>query len=302
MKKLFTLFNEERQQLQTEIDKVTNVEQVVKLVQNRIDHLEKIYIGELNMAQVRSAAFFLDALRQSIATLTAANQIQVTLPESKQVTNQITKLSPNRLILKLLKTLLYVGILAWLFYLTETSPGAWMGILLASVLIGLEVVLQLDKDKQENNSNFAELKELPQSVLKIDSKILLDNLGDALNTIDLAVARVEQGNQSLDDRAIEELPELLNFLQRLIGASFLDKPQMMLELTKLLPQILMEQGIRTQIYQPKDPKSDREYFDFEPSIDPDTKDFVTITPALLKGDRLLRRGRVIEPAYSQARE
>ncbi|TBR58975.1 hypothetical protein B4U84_24215 [Westiellopsis prolifica IICB1] len=296
MKKLFTLFNEERHQLQTEIDKVTNVEQVVKLVQNRIDHLEKIYIGELNMAQVRSAAFFLDALRQSLATLTAANQIQVTIPESKQVTSQITKLSPNRLILKLLKTLLYIGILAWLFYLTETSPGAWMAILLASVLIGLEIVLQLDKDQQENNSNSAELRELPQSVLKIDSKILLDNLGDALNTIDLAVARVEQGNQSLDDRAIEELPELLNFLQRLIGASFLDKPQMMLELTKLLPQILMEQGIRTQIYQPKDPHSDHEYFDFEPSIDPDTKDFVTITPALLKGDRLLRRGRVIEPA------
>ncbi|RAM48468.1 MAG: hypothetical protein C6Y22_27680 [Hapalosiphonaceae cyanobacterium JJU2] len=296
MKKLFTLFNEERHQLQTEIDKVTNVEQVVKLVQNRIDHLEKIYIGELNMAQVRSAAFFLDALRQSLATLTAANQIQVTLPESNQVTSQITKLSPNRLILKLLKTLLYIGILAWLFYLTETSPGAWMAILLASVLIGLEIVLQLDKDQQENNSNSAELRELPQSVLKIDSKILLDNLGDALNTIDLAVARVEQGNQSLDDRAIEELPELLNFLQRLIGASFLDKPQMMLELTKLLPQILMEQGIRTQIYQPKDPQSDREYFDFEPSIDPDTKDFVTITPALLKGDRLLRRGRVIQPA------
>ncbi|MCP6760772.1 MAG: hypothetical protein NHB32_18970 [Fischerella sp. CENA71] len=297
MKKLFTLFNEERHQLQTEIDKVTNVEQVVKLVQNRIDHLEKIYIGELNMAQVRSAAFFLDALRQSLATLTAANQIQVTLPESKQVTNQITQLSPNRLILKLLKILLYIGILAWLFYLTETSPGAWMAILLASVLIGLEIVLQFDKDQQENNSNSTELRELPQSVLKIDSKILLDNLGDALNTIDLAVARVEQGNQSLDDRAIEELPELLNFLQRLIGASFLDKPQMMLELTKLLPQILMEQGIRTQIYQPQDPQSDREYFDFEPSIDPDTKDFVTITPALLKGDRLLRRGRVIEPAF-----
>ncbi|MFB2769008.1 hypothetical protein ACE1AT_06880 [Pelatocladus sp. BLCC-F211] len=297
MKKLFTLFNEERHQLQTEIDKVTSVEQVVKLVQNRIDHLEKIYVGELNMAQVRSAAFFLDALRQSLATLTAANQIQVTLPESKQVTNQITQLSPNRLILKLLKILLYIGILAWLFYLTETSPGAWMAILLACVLIGLEVVLQLDKDRQENNANSAELRELPQSVLKIDSKILLDNLGDALNTIDLAVARVEQGNQSLDDRAIEELPELLNFLQRLIGASFLDKPQMMLELTKLLPQILMEQGIRTQIYQPQDPQSDREYFDFEPSIDPDTKDFVTITPALLKGDRLLRRGRVIEPAF-----
>jgi hypothetical protein len=302
MKKLFTLFSEERNQLQTDIDEATSVEEVVKLVQNRIDHLERIYISELNVAQVRLASFFLDALRQSIATLAAPQVSQITLPEAKPITNQITNLSANRLIMKLLKALLYIGILSWLFYLTETTPGAWMAILLASVLIGLEVVLQLDKNNQENNSNLTELRELPQPTLKFDSKILLDNLGDALNTIDLAVARVEQGNKPVDDRAIEELPELLNFLQRLIGASFLDKPQMMLELAKILPQILMEQGIRTQIYQPNNPQSDRAFFDFEPSIDPDTKDYVTITPALLKGDRLLRRGRVIEPAYSQARE
>lgn len=302
MKKLFTLFSEERNQLQTEIDESTSVEQVVKLVQNRIDHLERIYISELNVAQVRLASFFLDALRQSIATLAAPQVSQITLPEPKQITNQIINLSPNKLILKLLKALIYIGILSWLFYLTETTPGAWMAILLASVLIGLEVVLQLDKNTQEITSNLTELRELPQPTLKFDSKILLDNLGDALNTIDLAVARVEQGNKPVDDRAIEELPELLNFLQRLIGASFLDKPQMMLELAKILPQILMEQGIRTQIYQPNNPQSDRAFFDFEPSIDPDTKDYVTITPAFLKGDRLLRRGRVIEPAYSRARE
>jgi hypothetical protein len=81
-----------------------------------------------------------------------------------------------------------------------------------------------------------------------------------------------------------------------MGASFLEKPQMALELTKLLPQILMGQGIQAQIYRPDEERSYREYFDFEPSIDPAAKEYVTITPALVKGDRLLRRGRVIEPA------
>jgi len=106
MKKLFTLFSEERNQLQAEIDKATSVEEVVKLVQNRIDHLERIYISELNVAQVRLASFFLDALRQSIATLAAPQVSQITLPEAKPITNQITKLSANRLILKLLKALI----------------------------------------------------------------------------------------------------------------------------------------------------------------------------------------------------
>jgi hypothetical protein len=170
------------------------------------------------------------------------------------------------------------------------------------VLAGLEVVLQLDQDKQEDTSDSPQLPPASQITVQIDSNVLLNNLADALSTIDHAVASTEPLKKPLDASGIEELPELLNVVQRLMGASVLEKPQMALELTKLLPQILMEQGIRPQIYQPDEQQHHREYFDFEPSIDPSTKDYVTITPALLKGDRLLRRGRVIEPAYSQVRE
>ncbi|BAY16404.1 hypothetical protein NIES21_22300 [Anabaenopsis circularis NIES-21] len=298
MKTITTLFNAERNQLQIEIDNITSVEQIVKLVQNRLDNLERIYISELNLTQVRLASFFLDMLRQSIATLTVVNQSQVIPKEQKPITNLAANFDPNRVILKLLKALIYIGIFGSLFSLTKITLSAWMGILLTSLLLGLEVVLQLDK----SNVTSTESLEIPQPVLRVDSKLLLDNLADALNTIDLAVARFAEGNKLEDDRTLEELPELLNFLQRLMGASFLDQPQMAIALTKLLPQILMSQGIRAQLYQQQAPQSEREYFDFEPSIDPNTKDYVTITPALLKGDRLLRRGRVIEPAYSEARE
>ncbi|WP_375514451.1 hypothetical protein [uncultured Nostoc sp.] len=301
MKTITSLFSEERNQLQTDIDNTTSIEEIIKLVQNRLDNLERIYIEKLNLAQVRLASFFLDTLRQSIAALAAANYSQLAPTEQRQFTNSGTKFFSSRLILKLLKALIYIGILGSLFSLTKTTPGAWMAILLTSVLIGVEIVLQLDLNNQQNSMS-QELLELPKPLLRVDSKIFLDHLGDALNTIDLAVARVEEWNKHESDLAIEELPELLNFLQRLMGASKLDKPQMAHELAKLLPQILMSQGINAQIYRPNDPHSDRGYFDFEPSIDPDTKDHVTLTPALLKGDRLIRRGRVIEPAYSSARE
>ncbi|MEH1937189.1 MAG: hypothetical protein V7L14_26490 [Nostoc sp.] len=302
MKTITSLFSEERNQLQIDIDNTTNIEQIVKLVQNRLDHLERIYIEKLNLSQVRLASFFLDTLRQSIATLAAANYPEVAPTERKQITNPATKFFPKILILKLLQGLIYIGILGSLFSLTKTTPGAWMAILLTALLLGLEVVLQLDLNNQQNNSMSQELLQLPQPIVRVDSKVFLDHLGDALNTIDLAVARVEESNKHEDDLAIEELPELLNFLQRLMGASKLDKPQMAHELAKLLPQILMSQGINAQIYRANDPHSDRGYFDFEPSIDPDTQDHVTITPALLKGDRLIRRGRVIEPVYSSSRE
>ncbi|MCU0537991.1 MAG: hypothetical protein MUD14_29240 [Hydrococcus sp. Prado102] len=217
MKTLSTFFNEERNQLQSEINKATNIEQVVKLLQNRLDNLEKIYINQLNVAQVRLASFFMDALRQSLVMLAAATISQVDIAEQKPIVEEAIAFSPNKLILKLLQGLIFIGILGSLFSLTKTAPGAWMAILLTLLLLGLEVVFQLNKEDSENILSSPQLVKLPQPTLRVESKVLLDNLGDALHTIDLAVARVEEWNKPKDDRTLEELPELLNFLQRLMG-------------------------------------------------------------------------------------
>jgi len=288
---ILTLFSEGRSELQTAIDKATKREQVVQLVQNQLNSLEKAYIKELSITQARLLFFLLEILRQSINTLLAVNETKVVDPQPQQIVNQIT--FPKSLILRVLQGIVCTGILGVLFSLTSTEPAAWMGILLISLLVGLEVTFELDKDSYKNIPGF-QIGEAPHMLVQIDSKILLDNLADALNTIDLAIASVIE-EKPLDSSGIENQPELLLFLQRLMGASFLEKPQMTLELAQLLPQILMEQGIRAQIYRADD-NSHREYFDFEPSIDRSKQDYTTITPALLNGDRLLRRGRVIEPA------
>lgn len=290
MKTLLALFGKERSELETEVNQTSNSQQTVKLIQNKLDHLEKSYIGELNVRQVRLVKLLLDTLRRSLTSLTMTDEAR--LDPQEKVIDQARR-PPNRLILKLLQGLSCVGILASLFSLTADTPAAWMTILLMSVLIGLEVVLRLDKDNDEAKYSVSP-QLIPQPSL--DSKILLDNLADALESIDLAVSQVAV-NKLPGPGGIEEMPEVLDFLQRLWGASSLENPLMMLELTKLIPQILLEQGIRTQNYQPQEER-DSEYFDFEPSIDRSAKDYVTITPALLKGDRLLRRGRVIEPVSS----
>lgn len=302
MKTLLTLFSTGRNELETEIEKATTPEQVVKLVQSRIDGLEKSYIASLNVSQVRLASFFLETLRQSISTLTAANESQISQPEPQQINKQATKFTRNTSILKVLQGLLGLGILSSLFSLTQETSGAWMDILLMLVLVGLEAVLILDKDKQENFSVSPQLMESSRPIVQIDSKVFLDNLGDALNTIDLAVASAQEVKKTSDSSGIEELPEIVNLLQRLMGASFLENQYMAIELTKLIPQILMSQGINALIYRPDDAHSGREYFDFEPNIDCSVQDYVTITPALLKGDRLLRRGRVIEPVKLETKD
>lgn len=293
MNTLLTLFSKGRSELQTEIDRATNLDQVVKLVQNQLNDLKSIYIGDLSVAQARLALFFLEVLQQSVATL-AANETK--LQPQQQIISQAT-FSPNN-ILKLLQGLTCISILVSLFSLTSSEPLAWMGILLMLLLLGLEVAIQLNKD----TSASINLPAAPQINVRVDSKILLDNIADALNTIDRAVAQAEEVKPLSSTSGVEEMPELLNFLQTLIGASSLENPDMTLELTKLLPQILIEQGIGVQSYRPNDAHSSRGYFDFEPSIDQSAKDYVTLAPALLKGEQVLRRGRVIEPAYSSARE
>lgn len=296
MKTLFTLFGKERKELQTEIDQATSPEQVVRLVQNRLDDLKTNYIGDLSVAQARLALFFIDTLRQSVATLSAANEQKSDLVRKQTISQAI---HPNSLILKLLQLLICVGVLVSLFSLTRSAPLAWMAILLMSLLVGLEVAVQLDKD------NYAPSSSTPieglQSVVRVDSQVLLDNIADALNTIDRAVAQAEEVKKPLSSTdGIEEMPELLNFIQMLIGASALENPDMTLELSKLIPQILMAQGIRVQSYRPNDERSSRDYFSFEPPIDQSAKEYVTLTPALLKGEQVLRKGRVIEPLYSEA--
>lgn len=293
MKTLLTLFSKGRSELQTEIDRATSLDAVVKLVQNRIDDLKTMYIGDMSVAQARLALFFLDTLRQSVAILTAANETKS--PPPQQIISVATR---PRSILKLLQAIICIGILVLLFSLTQSDPLDWIAILLMSLLIGLEVAIQLDTN-QENSPGLQSL-EAPQVITRVDSKFL-DNIADALNTIDRAVAQAEEVKPLDSTSGIGEIPELLNFLQMLIGTSSLENPEMTLELTKLLPQILMEQGIRVQVYRPNDEHSSRGYFDFEPPIDQSAKDYVTLAPALLKGEQVLRRGRVIEPAYSGAK-
>lgn len=253
MRTLLTLFGKERSELQTEINQATSIKQVIKLVQNRIDSLEKSYVGELSVTQVRQVNFFLETLRQSLSALTAANETKSEL-EPEQPVTQAAQSTPNNFILKLLQAIICIGILVSLFSLTKTNLEAWMPILLMSVLIGLEAALYFNKSNQSTSSiAVAE----PESVVQVDSKILLDNLASALNTIDIAVAQVEEVLPH-SSNSLEDLTEILDILQRLMGASSLENPLMALELAKIIPQILMKQGIRVQSYQLSDEEHLRE--------------------------------------------
>jgi len=135
MKTLLTLFIEGQSEFQARLDKATSLEQVVQLVQNKLDGVEKIYISDLNVAQVRLVSSFLETLRYSINTLVAINETQVSKPPPEQIFNQVIHFSSKKLTLKLLQGLTYIGILGTLFSNARFAPGVWVTILLTSLLI-----------------------------------------------------------------------------------------------------------------------------------------------------------------------
>jgi hypothetical protein len=59
--------------------------------------------------------------------------------------------------------------------------------------------------------------------------------------------------------------------------------------------------METRVYQPNGEPSGQDWamFEFEPSLEPDSPEYVTMKPAFVKGDEVILQGRVIEPATTQ---
>ncbi len=171
MKTLLALFSEGRNELQSKLDKASSAEQVVQLVQNQLDAIERIYISDLSVAQVRLVSYFLETLRQSITTIIAINQTRVLEPPQEEIYDQRRHFSGKKLTWKLLRGLTYIGILGTLFSAARVAPGVWVTILLTSLLVGLEVALELNKD-DENRPDYPQFGGALPRKLEVDSKVV----------------------------------------------------------------------------------------------------------------------------------
>jgi hypothetical protein len=138
-----------------------------------------------------------------------------------------------------------------------------------------------------------------QPQLKVDAVGLLDYLAQALETIDRAV--LEFGLVSKPpEPTLENHPRTLELLQNLLGESqdyTAQLPSIIATRIEEIPGVLRQEGMQAVFYRPEMGTSDaaRAWFEFEPSLDPQRMEYATLVPAILKGDRLVVIGRVIEP-------
>ena len=127
---------------------------------------------------------------------------------------------------------------------------------------------------------------------------ILDFLHNKFENIDKEVAKESnQVKPKPPTPKLEDHPDILNFLQNFMGEVSDEQANLTLLTNKLsqqIPDILHQNGINVEFYQPG--REDTSKFDFVKNIDPKVREYVTLTPAFIKDNQVIRRGRVVKPA------
>ncbi|MDJ0900276.1 MAG: hypothetical protein QNJ55_15845 [Xenococcus sp. MO_188.B8] len=127
---------------------------------------------------------------------------------------------------------------------------------------------------------------------------ILDYLQERLETIDQEVASVDDKPKDITPKPkLEDHQDLLEWLQKLMGETRQEQaqlPKFTRQRIDELGMILKFHGVEAEFYQASEEEDTWSKFDFEPSLNPNIKEYITIKPALIKGDRVLLRGLVYQ--------
>ena len=169
-----------------------------------------------------------------------------------------------------------------------------------------------ENNSQENNSEKNNIWKKPEiesvtieSKLGVDINYLLSQFYQAFQSIDLSVAAY--ANRSKEEKVslpgLENNLDLLEYLQELMADSLDEEIQLPVSVRRRIEQattILRHYGIEALVYQHTQEQHadtiDDLMFYFEPSIDPEITEYITLKHALVKDGRVLLPGCVIEPA------
>jgi hypothetical protein len=282
VKTLLSILEERKSLLETKIDGSQSLVQVEGLLDDELDAIWAEYLsaGHLTIPQERLAHFFRDTVQMSVSVWADAIKPAKTDSQSPpppppvEETSGPSASSGFSFLRRLLQTLLGHD--------DETGrrvPPAQAG---------------RAGSAPDNGAQGAPHREAQQGVgLKIDARNFVHKLEGVLGTVDDAIGKQEEATDS-EPAQIESFPEVLDFFQEMMCEIMSDNAQLTLRRAKELPRILRNLGIQTEVYRPDDSRG-FEKFDFEPSLDPSLSEHITQMPAFIKGGRIIRRGRVIEP-------
>jgi hypothetical protein len=332
MTTLINYYQEIKEKLKSQLEVNTTPEAVAKIVQTEVNKLADIdseYIQSLTPPQARLARVMLQWLSQSANILIlvkpqmdaiSPNGIEIsnnksTLSElTSQVLSPVTKIvetqqnlqnltSPNyykqTIIQKLQQSReIYSSLLAG--SLAGTLEGGWtwglvgaiIGAVSGSAIFFWNAKVGSSKKSSENTKIIA-----AKPILKIttDTDKLLNYIYQSLQSIDITVASYGS-NEKQFKPGIENNLDFLEYLQDLMSDALDKNTQIPIAVRRRIEQaatILRRNGIEVRVYKPEQEQDSMFYF--EPSLDSETTDYITLKHAFIKDNQVLLPGYVIEP-------
>jgi hypothetical protein len=334
MKTLVDYYQEVKGKLNSRLESAETTEQVVKIVKDEINKLIDIngeYILSLTPPQARLARTMLLSLNQWTSVMSLVKVQDLTALVDNQVTDKINlgelaagALAPVTQIIETQQNITAITkpdfykqallrqagesreVVSSLFAggVAGTLEGglSWgiLGAVIGAVTGGAIAKVLKKKDSPEETKIISKAQPVkPQVKLAIDVNKLLDQLYQALQTIDVTVASYGNKEDKAPKIGIDSNLELLEYLQDLLAESLDKNIQLPITVRRRIDQavtILRRYGIEARVYEPEKDRDNWSMFYFEPSLDPEITDYVTIKPALVKDNQVILPGSVIEPS------
>ena len=316
MKTLVSSYQEIKEKLKSQLEAIETTEQIVKILQDEISKLVDFngdYILSLTPRQARLATAMLNDLNQYTSILGLA-KLQDSTPNAPEKSNSnglselTSKISPLTKIFQTENNLqaLTRQVQISRDFISSLLAGGVAGTLAGGYLWGLvgaitggAIAKIVQPKKSLENTDIPALPESRQNEIKIGIDIdkLLDHLYQAFQSIDMTVAAYGAREEKALKPGLENDLDLLEYLQDLMADALDEQTQLPTAVRRRIEQaatILRHYGIQARVYQSSE-EQDQGMFYFEPSLDPEITDYITLKHAFVKDDQVLLPGYVIEP-------
>ena len=333
MKSLVSHYQKIKDKLKSRLDATNTVEEVLKIVLDEINQLTDLngeYIKELTPPQARLARNMLQGMKENLQILSSVELEDLTVDVSEKsfdISEVQAELSRNinQNVLSPLNSAIQrrQNIQNW------TSPNYYKQILLQPLqksrviissllaaglagtleggitwgLVGAVIGLitggvfgKVVKQKQLPDISSNSLDEIIQNQTRItvDINQLLNYLYQNFQSIDQTVLAYGVKEEKTNQPDLENNLDLLEYLQELMADALDEETKLQIEQAIT---VLRNYGIEAKVYQPSlEANKAWDMFYFEPSIDPNITDYVTLKHAFVKDERVLLPGSVIEPS------
>lgn len=316
MTTLINYYQQLKDKLKSQLQPNMAPEVAVKVIQREIDALTDInseYMQSLTPPQARLARTLLQSLSQYTSVLLLVkpqiddnnvipqqNFTELTAKLVSPIKDAIT--APNYKLMLLQKAQQSREFLSSLLAggLAGVLEGGWYWGLIGAAIGGITggTIAQVIKPKKDKENQALEVSQVSTAEVSIDIDKLLNYLYQALQSIDITVAAY-RNDDKIPKEGIENNLDLLEYLQDLMADGLDNNIQLPVTVRRRIEQaasVLRHHGIEALTYKPN---VDQDMFYFEPSLDGSASDYITLKHALVKDNRVLLPGYVIEPAINK---